>query len=497
MKTLEKLRRRGTELTNLHNILALLQWDQEVMMPGGGAAGRAAQFAALSTIVHQKITDPVLGKLLEDLSGRKAGLSAVDQALIRVLKREHDKNTKLPEKFVTDFARLTAEALPVWVKARKQNDFRYFFPDLEKIITMTRQQAAFLGYDDHPYDALLDLYEEGLTVNTLDALFGSLQIELSGFLQHKNPQEKALPETPLANIRPMQLQDQVRFSERLLAEIGYDFNRGRQDISAHPFTTSLGHNDRRVTNRFRPDSLEFIFSALHEGGHALYEQNIAAEYSDTPLDEGVSLGIHESQSRLWENIIGRSRLFWDKYYPLLQEFLPQQFNDVAVDAFVHHINRVRPGLIRVEADEVSYNLHVLVRFELEKGLLEGTVAAADLQPLWHEKYKKYLGVTVDADANGVLQDIHWAHGSFGYFPTYTIGNLAAAQIWHRYCLYDADYMQTLQQGNLAKIRQWLTENIYCHGALYPPAELLQRVCGEPLNSNYFIDYLKNKPEFAP
>jgi carboxypeptidase Taq len=249
-----------------------------------------------------------------------------------------------------------------------------------------------------------------------------------------------------------------------------------------------------VTNRFRPDSLEFIFSALHEGGHALYEQNIAAEYADTPLDEGVSLGIHESQSRLWENIIGRSRAFWHKYYPLLQKFFPQQFKDITLDDFIHYINRVHPGMIRVEADEVSYNLHVLLRFELEKEVLEGTVTAADLPALWREKYKNYLGVRVDSDANGVLQDIHWAHGSFGYFPTYTIGNLAAAQIWNTYCLFDTDYLQTLQQGNLTKIRKWLTENIYRHGAFYPPAELLKKVCGEALNSSYFAAYLRNKPE---
>ena len=495
MKIIEELRLRATELTNLNNILALLHWDKEVMMPTGGAAGRAAQFSVLSTIVHQKICDPRLGELLQELAGRPSELSDGDQALVRVLKREYDKNTKLPEKFVADFARLTSEALPVWVNARKQNDFKQFLPLLQRIITMCRKKADFLGYGHHPYDALLDLYEEGLTTKNLDALFGSLQSELRNLLQHQFYQERTLP-VSLGNIPSMQPQEQVRFSERLLAEIGYDFNRGRQDISAHPFTTSLGHNDRRVTNRFRHDSIEFIFSALHEGGHALYEQNISAEYSDTPLDEGVSLGIHESQSRLWENIIGRSRLFWDKYYPMLQEFLPHPFKAVALDDFVHYINRVHPGMIRVEADEVTYNLHVLIRFELEKGLIEGTVAASDLPPLWNEKYMNYLGVKVDSDANGALQDIHWAHGSFGYFPTYTIGNLAAAQIWHSYCLYDPGYKQTLQQGNLTKIRTWLTKNIYCHGGLYPPAELLQRICGEALNANYFIEYLKSKPEFS-
>ena len=495
MKIIEEVRLRAEELTNLNNILALLQWDQEVMMPPGGADGRAAQFEVLSTIVHQKICAPRLGEVLQDLEARPGEMSPRDRALVRVLKREYDKNTKLPEKFVADFARLTSEALPVWVKARKQNDFKQYLPLLDRIITMCRQKAGFLGYDAHPYDALLDLYEEGLTARELDELFGSLQTELGSLLQRTVAQGKVLPDV-LADFPPMQLQDQVRFSERLLTEIGYDFNRGRQDISAHPFTTSLGHDDRRVTNRFRPDSIEFIFSALHEGGHALYEQNIAGEHSDSPLDEGVSLGIHESQSRLWENIIGRSRVFWEKYYPMLQEFLPRQFQNIALDDFVEAINRVHPGMIRVEADEVSYNLHVLIRFELEKKLIDGTITAADLPSLWNEKYKDYLGVRVDSDANGVLQDIHWAHGSFGYFPTYTIGNLAAAQIWRSYCRYDTDYRQTLQQGDLARIRQWLTANIYCHGAFYPPAELLQKVCGEPLNSSYFIEYLKNKPEFS-
>jgi carboxypeptidase Taq len=296
--------------------------------------------------------------------------------------------------------------------------------------------------------------------------------------------------------QPILEKDQIAFSERLLAEIGYDFNRGRQDISPHPFTTSLGHNDRRVTNRFRPDSLEFIFSALHEGGHALYEQGIAQEYSTTSIDEGVSLGIHESQSRLWENIIGRSRPFWNLYFPLLQQYIPYSFQDVDLDEFVRYINRVQPGLIRVEADEVSYNLHIIVRFELEKELLAGTIQVAELPLLWQEKYNAYLNLDVDSEAHGVLQDIHWAHSSFGYFPTYTIGNLAAAQIWHSYCNYDIDHEKNLLQGNLQKIRRWLTDNIYRHGALFSPAELLHRVCGEPLASSYFINYLRNKKEFS-
>ena len=494
MKPIDKLRNRATELTNLNNILALLQWDQEVMMPPTASPERAEQFGVLSGIIHRKISDPQLGALLQQAAEYSADQTVADQALVRVLQREHDKNTKLPEDFVTDFARITSESLPVWVSARQQSDFGIFQPVLEKIIAMCRQQADYLGYTDHPYDALLDLYEEGLTTQEVTAIFAGLKpelIELVKSLGKKSSGGTGL----LANLVPMTQPAQVLFTEKLLTEIGYDFNRGRQDISAHPFTTSLGHNDRRVTNRFRPDSLEFIFSALHEGGHALYEQGIAKNNATTPLDEGVSLGIHESQSRLWENIIGRSGPFWHHYYPVLQSSMPEQFKEIPVDDFVRYVNRVQPSLIRVEADEVSYNLHVLIRFELEKQLLEGSLAVKDLPSSWNEKYAHYLDVEIDSDANGLLQDIHWAHGSFGYFPTYTIGNLAAAQIWQAYCRFDPDHQQTIQQGKLTKVRQWLTDNIYCHGAVFQPAVLMQKVCGEKLNSGYFIDYLKNKEEF--
>jgi carboxypeptidase Taq len=494
-KILEELWQRGVELTNLNNTMALLQWDQEVIMPPAATKDRAGQLATLSSVIHKQITAPTLNRLLQEAAAQTDHLADKDKALVRILAREHARNTKLPEQFVADFARLVAESLPAWIAARKQADFHLFLPFLEKIVSMSRQKSEHLGYEEHPYDALLDLYEEGLTCRSLTGIFGGLQPELTRLVKEKRvvptAPEPAFPFPPIAE------EDQKAFAEIILTEIGYDFKRGRQDVSSHPFTTSIGHNDRRVTNRYKPDSLEFIFGALHEGGHALYEQGIAPEYANSPLDEGVSLGIHESQSRLWENIIGRSRLFWDHYFPMLQQCIPDPFRDIGIDQFVSHINRIKPGLIRVEADEISYNLHIVVRFELEKELLAGHISVQELPALWNERYRDYLGLKVDSDANGVLQDIHWAHGSLGYFPTYTIGNLAAAQIWQRYCHADPHYRQTLQQGHIAKILQWLTENIYCHGALYRPAELLQKVCGEPLSSSYFVAYLKNKPEFSP
>lgn len=494
MNSLEQLHLRTKELSNLNNILALLHWDQEVMMPPAATGDRAEQFSTLSTIIHQRITDPALGNLLEDLLAAPDKLTEKEKGLIRILSREYFRNIKLPEQFVASFARLTSEALPVWIAARKEDDFTLFQPCLEKIVAMSREKADYLGYEEHPYDSLLDLYEEGLTTSQLSRLFADLQPELTA-LAHEKALQSTLPHAVFP-FQPIEEKDQIAFSERMLMEIGYDFKRGRQDISTHPFTTSLGHNDRRVTNRYRPESLEFIFCALHEGGHALYEQGIDQEYATTLIDEGASLGIHESQSRLWENLVGRSRLFWSHYYPLLQQYIPASFQHIDLEDFVRHINKIAPGLIRVEADEVSYNLHIMVRFELEKELIAGNIMVAELPALWQDKYQKYLNLEVDSDINGVLQDIHWAHSSIGYFPTYTIGNLAAAQIWHRYCLFDVNFQNTLQQGKLAKILDWLTENIYRYGALYPPAELLHKVCGEKLQSRYFIDYLKNKSEFS-
>nr|MDA8164920.1 carboxypeptidase M32 [Desulfobacteraceae bacterium] len=265
-----------------------------------------------------------------------------------------------------------------------------------------------------------------------------------------------------------------------------------RSISAHPFTTSLGHHDHRVTNRYRPDGLDFIFSALHEGGHALYEQNIGEALAGTALDSGISLGVHESQSRLWENIVGRSLPFWEHFYPELRQAFPAQLGDLPLADFVAGLNLVRPGLIRVEADEVSYNLHVLIRFELEKVLIDGTLAVADLPAAWNEKYRDALDVRVERDAEGVLQDIHWSHGSFGYFPTYTIGNLAAAQIWEAYRGFDPHPEETLRRGDLARVRSWLAERIYRHGSIYPPAELIAAVTGRPLAADSFLSYLATK-----
>jgi carboxypeptidase Taq len=492
MPTLESLQTISSELTQLSHILSLLSWDQEVMMPPAATAGRARQMAVLSTIIHRKMVSDDLRKLLEEAEVLRDSFNARERGLVRVMRRQHDQSRKLPEAFVAEFSSLTSQALPVWAEARRRSDFAVFRPLLEKIVTMCRQKADYLGYAEEPYDALLDLYEEGLLASRVRVLFERLKPFL---LTRLRTIADDSPDTVLA-AKELDIRKQMEFSEKLLRKIGYDFERGRQDQSVHPFSISLGHDDRRLTNRYNPSSFEFIFSALHEGGHALYEQGISAELAGGCLDEGVSLGIHEAQSRLWENIIGRSRFFWQHFYGELQKAFPEPLAHVELEQFYQAINAVRPGYIRVDADEVSYNLHVLVRFELESALFAGSIATADLPGLWQEKYQEVLGLPFadlpDADAKGVLQDVHWAHGSFGYFPTYTVGNLAAAQFWAAYCRFDPDWQQTVATGNLEKIRMWLRENIYGHGATFTPKELLMRVTGRDLSEEYFEEYIRNK-----
>ena len=487
MSVIAQLKAYSAELTNLHHILSLMQWDQEVRLPSRAVAGRAEQFATLTAIVHQKEVAPALGELLR-AAAQQEGLSEAERGLVRVMRRAYDQSVKLPESFVTDFSRLTAQALDVWVRARQQKDYAQFAPSLVRVVEMSRQKAEYLGYDAHPYDALLDLHEEGLRTAEVEKMFAAVAAPL----QELAARARAISQ-PCLNIRvPFAEVEQIRFSETILRQIGFDFTRGCLARSAHPFSTTLGHHDRRVTNRYNDQGLEFIFGALHEGGHALYEQGIDEALAFSHLDSGVSLGIHESQSRLWENIIGRSRPCWQFLYPRLQERFPAQLGELAPEVFYQIINRVEPGLIRVDADEVTYNLHVIIRFELEKALLTGELAVADLPAAWNDRYHSYLGITVPDDASGVLQDIHWAHGSIGYFPTYTIGNLAAVQIWQAYAGRHPDHAARLANGEFGKIRGWLVEQIYRHGSIYPPAELLRRVTGSRLDPQPFLEYLQGK-----
>lgn len=487
--TMQQLLRYANTLTDLKNTIALLQWDQETYIPEQAHQERGEQLSTLNTIYHRQQTASELGELLKraqqvlnDQSSDK------DKALVRVMVRAYDQATKLPTEFVAEYSRLLSQAHVAWVAARSQNKFELFAPHLEKVFNMNKQSADYYGYKDHPYDALLDLYEEGLTTKQVTEMFAQLREQLVPIVAQASQNWTR----QLELTTPFQKDLQVLASKAALRAIGYDFNRGREDASAHPFTTALGANDRRVTNRYAND-LSFIFSALHEGGHALYEQGISADLARTPLSEGVSLGIHESQSRFWENMIGRNQQLWQsrEFVDIIKMF-PEQLGALTSQDFYQIINQVKPSLIRVEADEVTYNLHILIRFEIEKAVIEGTLSVNDIPSTWNQKYKQYLGVDVPSDAQGCLQDIHWSGGMIGYFPTYTLGNLGSAQIWDTYKQKDPDYQETIRSGNTKKILNWLTANIYQHGAIYTPSELMQKATNQPLNPAHYLNYLQQK-----
>jgi carboxypeptidase Taq len=489
MTSLDSLRTYSTELFDLQSIIALLQWDQEVLMPRGAVHDRANQVALLTALFHSKQTSAELNTLIEKAAVEiSEDSSDADRALVRVMKRSYEQATKLPQEFVVEFSKLTSESVHAWVEARQKSDFNHFKPYLEKVVSMCRQQADMLGYAEHPYDALLDIYEEGLTTADVARVFSEL----------KQPLIELLPKASQKWAAELILKDHISAYEQeklckvIAAYIGYDFNRGRLDTAPHPFMTALGHDDRRITTRYAPDDIWSIFGVMHECGHAMYEQGISSSIARTALDTGVSLGMHESQSRMWENMIGRSKAFWDGAFSTVQEMFPKQYGAMSVEEFYRYCNHVKAGLIRVEADEVSYNLHILIRFEIEKALIEGSLEVKDVCEVWNAKYKEYLGVAVPDDAHGVLQDIHWSHGTLGYFPTYTLGNLASAQIWGAYTRYDSGYEETLRTGNLKKVREWLTEHMYQYGSIYQPKELMQRITGEEMQSKYLIQYLREK-----
>ena len=456
-QSIQKLYQYSQKLTDLKNTIALLNWDQETYLPPKAHEERGEQLATLSSILHELETSSDLGKLLEQSQKDCAeSTPQQDKALLRVMQRNYNRATKLPNQFVSEFAKTISQAHFAWVEARKHNNFSLFAPNLEKVVSLNRQQAELLGYFDHPYDALLDLYEEGLTTSKVSEIFQNLKDKLIPLVEQSSKYWHRSIEID----EPLDTNTQIKASKGLLKAIGYDFDRGREDASAHPFTTTLGLNDRRVTNRYAND-LSFIFSALHEGGHALYEQGISSKLKRTPLVEGVSLGIHESQSRLWENMIGRSRYAWQSpQFKKVKRMFPQltKYDD---ETWYQVINHVHPSLIRTESDELTYNLHILIRFEIEKALIEGSLAISQVPKEWNAKYQQYLGIIVPDDTRGCLQDIHWSGGMIGYFPTY-------------------------------KILKWLTQNIYTFGSIYTPQELIFKATGKNLSAQDYIDYLTDK-----
>jgi carboxypeptidase Taq len=489
---LDQLKTHLAEAADLQSAAAVLSWDQETFMPEGGAAARSRQLSTLQRLAHEAFTRDAVGALLDDLAPSAEDGAPTDDtaALVRVTRRDYERARKVPSALVARLAQASSEAKQAWKAARADDDFDAFAPHLERLVTLSREKAEALGYEDTPYDALLEEYEPGTRTADVAPLFETLREELVPLVEAIAEAEQVDDACLHGDFAP---DAQQQAGEEVIRAFGYDFQRGRQDRSAHPFTTAFSTGDVRLTTRFDPQFFGTgFFATLHEAGHGLYEQGVADDLERTPLAEGASLGLHESQSRLWENLVGRSRAFWRWYLPRLRERFPQQLGSVTEDAFYRAANKVEPSLIRVEADEVTYNLHVMLRFEIERALIEGRLAVEDLPRRWNAAMDDALDVVPESDANGVLQDVHWAMGAFGYFPTYTLGTLMSVPLFRQA---DADLGgldEQIAQGEFGPLLSWLRMHIHRHGRKLQAADLLARVTGEPLSAQPWVDYVRKK-----
>jgi carboxypeptidase Taq len=488
---LKQLRDILAEIMDLSYTAALLGWDQQTYMPVGGAESRGNQLALLGRLVHERSTSPKLGKLLEDLKSYATSLDpdSDDARLVKVTARSYEKAVRVPVRHVVDFAQATTLGQQAWVEARSKSDFSIFRPHLEKIVALRQEYASFFPNFEHPYDALLDDFEPNMKTADVKAIFDGLrprQVELIKAIAGKPQVDDSFMHQPFDENR------QWEFGKEVITQFGYDWNCGRQDKAPHPFTTSFSIHDVRITTRVAPNFLNsMLFGTMHECGHALYGMGVAPELERTGLEGGASLAVHESQSRLWENLVGRSFPFWQHFYPRLQNAFPQ-LAEVSLEKFYKAINKVKPSFIRVEADEATYNLHIMLRLELEIALLEGKVAAKDMPDIWNAKMQEYLGVTPPDDAQGVLQDIHWSGGSIGYFSTYALGNLISAQLWEKINQDIPELVEQIRQGKFDTLLGWLREKIHRHGAKFEPQELVQKVTGSKIDPAPYVRYLTQK-----
>ncbi|MBS1711000.1 MAG: carboxypeptidase M32 [Armatimonadetes bacterium] len=486
---LESLKARMAQVNALGAATALMEWDQQCLMPEGGAGARSEHVGLLSEMAHSLFVAEETQRALESAESEVSGGDDDDSAMVRVVRRQMDIKTKIPGDLVAEQAKLAAVGHEVWVKARKNNDYKSFQPILEQTVDISRKIAECLGYEDHPYDAVTDQFEQGATRKFWDAMFDSIRQPLTDLVS----EIKNSPSQPDDSFLYGDWDESAQrsFSLKLIEGIGFRMDRGRLDTAPHPFCTNFAIGDVRLTTRFLDYLPSAVFGSLHEAGHGHYEQGSPDEWDRTPLAGGVSLGWHESQSRTWENIVGRSLPFWKHYYADLQAAFPQ-LGSVDLETFYRAVNRSRPTLIRVEADEVTYNLHIMVRYELEKGMMDGSIKVADIPTEWNDRYKTYLGIVPDSDAKGCLQDVHWSGGMLGYFPTYSMGNILSYQLWE---LLESDLGDTdalMEKGDFAPILGWLREKVYRMGSKYPPQELLQRVTGGGLDAEPYLRRIRAK-----
>jgi carboxypeptidase Taq len=490
---MQELKSRLMEINDIESAAALLSWEQSTYMPPGGAPARARQMATLGKLAHEKFVDPIVGSLLDDLRGTEEELpyESDDASLIRVARREYERAAKVPPEFVARLYAHGAESYEVWTRARPDDDFAAVAPYLEKTLDMSRELANYFPGYEHIADPLIDFSDYGMKASTLGLLFDELRERLV-------PLVRAITEQPTADDSCLRqrfsVKRQLAFGRDVIKRFGYDFQRGREDQSPHPFSTSFSIDDVRITTRVKRDYLgEALFSSMHEAGHAMYEQGISKELEGTLLADGTSSGVHESQSRLWENIVGRSRAFWTFAYPRLQKAFPRQLSSVPLDTFYRAINKVERTLIRTDADEVTYNLHVMMRFAFELAMLEGRLEVRDLPEAWRERFRSDMGIEVPNDRDGVLQDVHWFFGRIGgSFQGYTLGNILNAQFYRAALAEHPGIASEMEEGDFHTLFAWLKENIWQHGSKFTTSELVERITGGPISIDPYIRYLHDK-----
>ncbi len=462
-------------------------------MPKAGTKARIQQITTLRRLHHQKFTSEEFGGLIEAAAVElaEAGYDSNEASLIRLLRYTYDRARKLPPELVKRSSETSGAAYTAWLEAREANDFVGFAPHLEKIVALNREMAELYGYEDELYDPLLDKFERGMKTADVRAIFNAVKEELIPLRAAVAERAEAVDDSFLH--QPYDVAKQKEMARVLATAVGYDFSRGHLGTAVHPFSTSFSRDDARITTRWNPDFINAaLFATLHEAGHAMYEQGTAPDLARTPLARGTSSGIHESQSRMMENVVGRSRGFWQAHFGELQAAFPAQLGDVNAEQFYRAVNKSQPSYIRVEADELTYNFHIILRFDLEQALLNGDLAVADLPAAWNEKMAELLGVTPPDDLQGCLQDIHWTSPTFGYFPTYALGNLYAAQFWETAVAQNSQIEEAMAQGDPAPLVEWLRENVHGYGRKFTPAELVQRATGQPLSHEPFIRYATAK-----
>lgn len=487
---LNELKLIAKNLTHLIHVQGLINWDMNTGIPEKAIPGRIQDMGYVYSLLINMILAPSNGELLDYLLKHKEELSDIDRKMVEEFKKDYDDMVKIPPERNMEYQKLCAESEAFWKTAKANNDFEGFKPYLEKIYAFTKEFAEYIGYEGNVYNKVLNDYEKGLTVERTDEVFGQLRDGIVELLEKIKASKAEVTDDFFNGHFPVK--DQESFGKYVLEKLGYDFKAGRLDTTEHPFTTNFGNKDVRITTHYyENDFRSAFFSNIHEGGHGIYEQNSSDELEGTGLSGGTSMGIHESQSRYYENILGRSKNFWTYFYPEFQKYFPE-FKDITLEKFYKGINKVQPSLIRIEADELTYSLHIIIRYELERAILNGELSIDELPKAWNKKYKEYLGVEPKNDSEGVLQDTHWGGGLIGYFPSYALGNVYGAQFLNKMKKDIKNYEEEVKNGNFMVITKWLNENIHKYGKIYTPSELIVKVTGEALNPKYFLEYLNEK-----